>query len=383
MDFSENLTIPMKEQPQSVYWSLEQLSVHLGISKSKNGKAYHPYNSDCKKHDQSFSKLVMIEMLAEEDVSGADYIVVDSDNCSPQYKSGLHFYHLQEISNRYSTPIIHIYGIPGHGKGEVDHVGVTVHKMAASGHSFYNASDIVNALIDRYAESSVKYHIKEITVMELEKERQAVKSIKVATIEGSSSFRAMLFEPGKTTFKALSRICICAVCELDYGLCASFHEYSLVHMNYDRPCLRSDVGDNIVNDEAEFEPDEEHGERDSSDFLSVGWVVALANQESLRDSVWFIKIAEINCVADELASDSYGNKILLGIPFLKGHFLERSTTGKDNTIYKVSKLLTYFYRETILHPFVTLHESKKGLKLMDSDYIEIINYAQKNGFNSI
>ena len=82
--------------------------------------------------------------MAEEDVTGCDYTVIDSDNCSSQYKSGLHFYHLQ-ISNRYRTPILlRMYGIPGHGKGEVDHVGgtakVAVCKMAASGMAFYNAS---------------------------------------------------------------------------------------------------------------------------------------------------------------------------------------------------------------------------------------------------
>ena len=91
VDFAENLTIPMKDQPQSLYWTQQHLSVHSGISKSRNGKSYHPYISDCKIHDQVFSKNAILEILAEEDVTGCDYIVIDSDNCSSQYKSGLHF----------------------------------------------------------------------------------------------------------------------------------------------------------------------------------------------------------------------------------------------------------------------------------------------------
>ena len=173
MDFSENHTVPMKSQPQSMYWTLQTVTVHSGITKSKDGKSYHPYISDSNKHNQVFVNIVMNEMLAEADVTNCDMIVVDSDNCSSQYKSVLHFYHLQELTNNYNIPVVRMYGIPGHGKGEVDHVGgtakVTIRKMAARGHSFYNASNIVEALVDWYAgSSSVKYYIKEISPEQLE-----------------------------------------------------------------------------------------------------------------------------------------------------------------------------------------------------------------------
>ena len=59
-----------------------------------------------------------------------DAIVIDSDNCSVQYKSCLSFHHLQRISNKFDLPVIKMYGIPGHGKGEVDHVGSTAKVMA-------------------------------------------------------------------------------------------------------------------------------------------------------------------------------------------------------------------------------------------------------------
>ena len=43
LDFAENLTLPMKYQPQSLYWAQEVVTVHSGISKSKDGKIYHLY----------------------------------------------------------------------------------------------------------------------------------------------------------------------------------------------------------------------------------------------------------------------------------------------------------------------------------------------------
>ena len=109
MDYSENLAIPMKSQPQSLYWTLESVTIHSGIVKTKDGKSYHPYISDCKKHDQVFTNIVMNEMLAEEDVTNCDVIIIDSDKCSGQYKSGLHFYHLQEIANNYNFFFIFFY----------------------------------------------------------------------------------------------------------------------------------------------------------------------------------------------------------------------------------------------------------------------------------
>ena len=48
LDIAENLTIPMKHSPQSMYWAQETVTIHSGISKSKDGKTYHPYVSDSK-----------------------------------------------------------------------------------------------------------------------------------------------------------------------------------------------------------------------------------------------------------------------------------------------------------------------------------------------
>ena len=80
-----------------------------------------------------------------------------------------------------------MYGIPGHGKGEVDHVGgtdkVTVQQMAAAGHVFHNAKDIVECWIEKYAELSTNYCIEEISEEELQLGRKEALSLDFSKVE--------------------------------------------------------------------------------------------------------------------------------------------------------------------------------------------------------
>ena len=66
-DFSENLTVPVKQEFQSLHWSKEQKWVHSGILKMNGNKVYHGQMSDDLKHDQPFVKLVMDRMLEKVD----------------------------------------------------------------------------------------------------------------------------------------------------------------------------------------------------------------------------------------------------------------------------------------------------------------------------
>ena len=64
------------------------------------------------------------EMLSTTtDKDGVSVILIESDNCSNQYKSAEHFHDLQKISDEENKTLVRFYGVEGHGKGEVDHVG--------------------------------------------------------------------------------------------------------------------------------------------------------------------------------------------------------------------------------------------------------------------
>lgn len=67
-DFSENLTLGIKWEPQSLQWSKTQVTVHSGIVKTPTQKMYHPYLSDSREHDQAFVYIALKEMLESTDI---------------------------------------------------------------------------------------------------------------------------------------------------------------------------------------------------------------------------------------------------------------------------------------------------------------------------
>ena len=148
-----------------------------------------------------------------------------------QYKSGHHFYHLQEIANVYGKTINRMYEIIDHGKRKVDHVDgtakVTVQWMAVIGHVFHNVKDVVEFLIDKYAESSTNYGIKEITEKELQLGRKKALLLDVSKVEQSSKLRVVVFRPGQSVFWGATRLSLCEEYKNDYGSCELFDDYTL------------------------------------------------------------------------------------------------------------------------------------------------------------
>ena len=106
----------------SLHWGgcKEVKTIHSGLSKSNGRKTYHPYISDDLTHDQAFVKVMIMRILENIDFEPDDTVIMSSDNCSGQYKSAQHFHDLKAIANICKINIIRIYGIPGHGKNEID-----------------------------------------------------------------------------------------------------------------------------------------------------------------------------------------------------------------------------------------------------------------------
>ena len=200
IDFSENLSIPVKFEPQSLHWHHEQVTIYSGILKAKGRKSYHPYISNDRKHDQQFVHVVLEKMLDGINVEAVSYVVIESDNCSSQYMSAKHFFSIQQLSNQLDSKVLRVFGISEHGKGEVDHVGGiaknAIRKEIAGGCILQDASGMVDFLEHKFRDnSSPEYIVREITEEELNNARcdVALKVFKI--IEGSSSFQVMLFTP--------------------------------------------------------------------------------------------------------------------------------------------------------------------------------------------
>ena len=225
IDFSENFTVPVKFEPQSLHCCHQQVTVHSGILKWNGEKNYIAHFSYDRKHDQLFVDNVV------KNIIGNANLLIQSDNCSSQYKSARHFSHLQKLANSQQKQVLHLWSIAGHGKGEVDHVGGVakiIIKRAISNDFFYeNSSDMVQYLPDKFSNNLLYRFLQEVDVKAFEKER-AEDSLKVYdTVDGSSTFQVAVFTPNSETFKAASRLCLCDSRLSKYGSCEMFKTYQL------------------------------------------------------------------------------------------------------------------------------------------------------------
>ena len=80
--------------------------------------------------------------------------------------------------------------------------------------------------------------------------------------------------------------------------------------------------------------------------------------------------------------DGYGNVIPAGSPYITGYYLERA---KYPNIYQASKKHRFFYKESILYPFVQamFQQTKKGYFITDTEICEILKYVECNNLASI
>ena len=113
--FSENLTVPVKFEPQSLHWCHQQVTVHSGILRCNGEKNYIAHFSDDRKHDQLFVDVVK-NIIGNADLTSTSNILIQSDKCNSQYKSAHHFSHLQKIANRQQKQVLRLWSIAGHGK---------------------------------------------------------------------------------------------------------------------------------------------------------------------------------------------------------------------------------------------------------------------------
>ena len=308
-DFAENLTVPVKFEPQSLNWSHEQITVHSGILKCAGEKSYHHYLSNNKKHDQTFVSITIKEILNEARFEAGSYCIIESGNCTSQYQSAAHFCDLQEIANENEISIVRVFVLLAM---------VTIHRDIASGGHLADAEEMVAFLQNKFeSRLNPKYFIKEIDEKELEIAHAETKLKRFRTIAGSSSFQVILFRPHSTHIKAAQCLCICDTCKIEYGSCPLFCEYEIGIQELNKTSLRSDFAleEPVIADEDDNKP--------VTEFLLPGSICAIAADTKSIDIVWFVKIVCEQEAAEDVVND-YGFRVALGQRYLKGHYLEQS-----------------------------------------------------------
>ena len=87
VDLSENLSVPVDKEIQSLHWGKPQVTIHSGIVKFNGAKVYHPYISNSIVHDQQLVVLAIRKMIhSTQSHESAEMITIESDNAN-EYKS--------------------------------------------------------------------------------------------------------------------------------------------------------------------------------------------------------------------------------------------------------------------------------------------------------
>ena len=94
----------------------------------------------------------------------------------------------------------------------------------------------------------------------------------------------------------------------------------------------------------------------------------------------------MNQVREAEQVDDYELKIPAGMVYHSGHFLERDDrySSVKATVFNLSKKVTYFYKESILYPFLNIEkDSKERLSLSAIGYTDMLRFIENNGFSHL
>ena len=389
LDFSENVTIPIQKEPLSMHWGgcKEEKTVHSGLSRSNGKKTYHAYLSDDMVHDQAFVKVAIMEILENIDFHEGDTIIICSDNCSGQYKSAEHFHDLKTIADELKIDIIRIYGIPGHGKNEVDTVGgtqkIAIRRAVAHGKFFRSCDSCVSFLQEKFSDSeSPIYDIREIFPEEVKTVRKAAAKLKYRTVDGSSKIRVMVVKHGVDEIKVAPYLCVCDTCLTDYGSCDLFYSprFDTTENRARKPVTRQDLDDDIDEDDQD-QPTEEDEENFDIEYSTPGTVCAIAADS--QDTHFYLVLINDNHTAETDIKDTLGHPVIMGQNYISGYYLEKSYDTKKGTLYYVNdKEEVYFYEDSLVYPFVNVEEKgstkdKKKFFLSNEDYCDVLRFIEE------
>ena len=109
---------------------------------------------------------------------------------------------------------------------------------------------------------------------------------------------------------------------------------------------------------------------------------AIAASSTSADTVWFMKIVE-KCVAAHDTEDDYGHKISQGQHYVVGNFFKRTRSTKNGLLFKEEPKKTYFFKESIVYPFVQSSTLKMELYLINNDFADILAFVEQTGMASL
>ena len=373
IDFSENLSLPIQKEPQSMYWIRKQISILCGIGifldeYGTKRKVYFGHMSEDREHDQVYVIASVEGMLSA--IPENKMIIIRSDN-AVHFKSAENFCDLQELSNKENSTVARVFGTPNHGKSEIDseggHLKNPIRSAIAQGSSITCAADCVTYLRSKKeGKTNPEYHIELIKSEDLENEREKRLYKNYTTINGSNSFRVILFRPGSDVFHASTKLCVCSFCQdHEFENCEKFISYQL------------QVG--MLNEKATRSKDmtQEEMSYNLSSMVTKDSVFAVRAENS--NTNYFLLMCETeeeeHLDPENPYVDEAGHAIKYGTKYIIGRYLDICNSNDRCHEFRILKKKIAVIGQTIFFPQVPIaYTSKKNTTIKISN--EIIHELQ-------
>lgn len=221
-----------------------------------------------------------------------------------------------------------------------------------------------------------------------------------------------MFHPNVNYITASKRLCICDQCKIEYGTCSLFEKFELTVGQLKGNTLRSTVIPTSL-------PDNPTSSSTAHEFLLQNSICAVAADEKSTETVHFIYVEEVvemeedeeenndsgkvgedddseddkDCDHessdedddDEMNKDIYGHVIPSGCSYVRGKYLEKHSETKKGLKYRKMKVDTYFYKESVVYPFVnhTMQNKNTIIHISKNDYCEVLAYVEASGMACI
>ena len=126
---------------------------------------------------------------------------------------------------------------------------------------------------------------------------------------------------------------------------------------------------------------------EDTEVTNIGLIIpetfcAIFASSASADTVWFVKIVE-ECDAAHDIEDDYGQKISQGQQYVVGKFLERTRSTKKGLLFKEESKKTYFFKKSIVYPFVQFYTLKIELYLTNNDFADLLAFVEQTGMTSL
>lgn len=382
VDFSENYSMKIQNEIQSMHWRSQQVSILVHITFRLNPiwtlcgvepyllKEVHYYISDDKQHDSLFVQHAFMlhwGYLKSEGFEPANHIVW-SDGCSGQFKSARAWYFISRFPSLTVSAklpegcqMCWNYFASGHGKGEVDGAGALLKRklykeqIKPNARQLQSASQVVRFL----QEESNKYYAgrpgerRRITKFFWEIKEGDIRRVDRLEAETNLGSRGMhqcrslsWKDPTLIQFRQLT--CFCVACFDPNSDVDCYQQSHVPNWTLRRICPKSTRSSRVLSED-ELDISEDELRPDSPrEGVRVGFNIAVRADSENDERFWVMLVTkgeQVNLVA---FTDDAGNSFVPGELLIQGYWYEQYQAHSRTYLLRDDRPFAYVHSHAVL-----------------------------------